>query len=100
MKHFLLFYTLSSAYLERRTEFRSIHLKMAWDAYERGDLIHGGALKDPADQAVLLFKGDSSSVAENFAKNDPYVIEGLVEQWEVREWTTVVGEDASQPVRP
>ncbi|SMO32592.1 YciI-like protein [Gracilimonas mengyeensis] len=99
MKHFLLFYTLSPDYLEKRTKYRSVHLKMAWDAYERGDLIHGGALNDPADKAVLLFKGDTAEVAENFAKNDPYVQNGLVEKWEVREWTTVVGDEASQPVR-
>lgn len=31
---------------------------------------------------------------------DPYVTNGLVSKWRVREWTTVVGEDASTPVRP
>jgi uncharacterized protein YciI len=30
-------------------------------------------------------------VAERFAKNDPYVLNGLVKQWRVREWTTVLG---------
>ena len=33
-------------------------------------------------------------VYEAFAKGDPYVQNGLVKSWKVREWTTVVGPDA------
>jgi uncharacterized protein YciI len=40
---------------------------------------------------VLLFRGDSPAAAENFAKSDPYVLNGLIKDWRVREWTTVVG---------
>ena len=40
------------------------------------------------------FKGSSPEVAERFAEKDPYVINGLVKKWRVREWTTVVGRDA------
>jgi uncharacterized protein YciI len=60
----------------------------------------GGALTDPVDNAVLLFQGDSPAVAERFAAADPYVKNGLVKGWRVRPWTTVVGADASTPVRP
>jgi uncharacterized protein YciI len=49
---------------------------------------------------ILLFSGDSPAVAENFAKADPYVKNGVVKQWRVRPWTTVVGNDAATPVRP
>jgi uncharacterized protein YciI len=49
---------------------------------------------------VLLFKGDSPAAAESFAATDPYVLNGLVKRWRVREWTTVVGEAAIAPVRP
>jgi hypothetical protein len=73
---------------------------MAWEAHERGELVLGGALTDPVDSAVLLFKGDSPAAAERFAAADPYVKNGLVKSWRVRPWTTVVGEDASTPVRP
>jgi uncharacterized protein YciI len=50
------------------------------------------------DSAVLLFTGSSPQVAESFAKEDPYVTNGLVTRWRVREWTTVVGEGAAAPV--
>ena len=100
MKHFLLFYEGAPDYLERRPEFRAAHLAHAWSAVGRGDLVLGGALADPVDGAVLLFQGNDASVAEGFAEADPYVLNGLVARWHVREWTTVVGELAATPVRP
>jgi hypothetical protein len=99
MRHYLLFYEVGSDYLERRAEFRSAHLAKAWAAAERGDLVLAGALADPVDGAVLLFKGQSAAVAESFARADPYVTEGLVRKWRVREWTTVAGHMAVTPVR-
>jgi len=98
MQHYLLMYHLKSDYLERRSQFRDAHLALAKEAVAAGDLVIGGALAEPADMAILMFKGESPAVAEGFAQGDPYVLNGLVERWEVRRWTTVVGEDAAQPV--
>lgn len=98
--HYLLLYTLSPDYLERRGAYRNAHLALAWAAHERGELILGGALADPPDEAVLLFQGESQDVAREFALTDPYVQHGLVTAWRVRQWTTVVGEGAATPVRP
>ena len=97
--HFLLFYDLAEDYLARRSFFRKEHLALAWQAQERGELILAGAMAEPADQAMLLFQGDSPEVAEKFAVADPYVINGLVIAWRVRAWTTVVGDLALTPVR-
>ena len=100
MKHFLLFYDVSDDYLARRGEYRNQHLEKAWASHDRGELLLGGALTEPIDQAVLLFKGESSEVAEAFAKTDPYVQNGLVRSWRVREWMTVAGEWSVNPVKP
>jgi len=97
--HYLLMYDLVPDYLERRGQYRDAHLKLAWAAVERGDLLLAGALAEPTDGAVLLFNGASPAAAEAFAKADPYVLSGLVTRWRVREWITVVGEQASKPVR-
>lgn len=99
MKHYLLFYDVGEDYLERRGAFRAAHLEKAWRAHERGDLVLAGALANPVDGAVLLFKGESPQVAEAFARADPYVTGGVVVRWRVREWTTVAGEGAAAPVR-
>jgi len=50
-----------------------------------------GALAEPADSAVLVFKGDGSFVAEDFAKHDPYMKNGLITEWQVRLWTVGIG---------
>jgi uncharacterized protein YciI len=96
--HYLLFYDVVPDYETKRTSFRSLHLAHARRAVERGELLLGGAFADPVDGAVLLFSGTSPAVAEAFAQADPYVLNGLVRHWRVREWTTVVGEGAAHPV--
>lgn len=98
--HYLLFYDYADDYLERRPQFRGEHLKLAWAAVERGELLLGGALAEPSDAAILLFQGDSPDVVERFVAADPYVRGGLVRSWRVRRWDTVVGELATNPVRP
>jgi uncharacterized protein YciI len=63
-------------------------------------MVVAGPLADPVDGAVLMFVGDDKSVAEDFARADPYVISGMVAHWQVREWTTVIGDLALTPVKP
>jgi uncharacterized protein YciI len=89
--HYILFYTAVEDYVEKRAPYREEHLKYAKEAYERGVLVMGGALADPADGAVLVFKGDGPAAAEEFARNDPYVQNGLIREWRVRPWTVVIG---------
>ncbi|MFN7952307.1 MAG: YciI-like protein [bacterium] len=93
--HYLLFYEGGEDYAERRAPFRAEHLAHARAAVARGELVLGGAYANPVDGALLLFSGDSPAVAERFAKADPYVLNGAVRRWWVREWTTVVGRDAA-----
>ena len=98
--HYLLFYEAGEDYAERRAAYRDEHLKKAWAASDRGELLLGGALTDPTDSAVLLFQGDSPEVAERFARADPYVTSGVVKSWRVRPWKTVAGTHAAEPLRP
>jgi uncharacterized protein YciI len=98
--HYLLLYDFAPDYMERRPAFRAAHLRLAWEAHGRGELVLGGALADPPDGAVVLFDADSADVARRFAEADPYVQNGLVTRWRVRPWTTVAGTLAATPVRP
>lgn len=101
MKHFLLFYDeVVDDYVARRAPLRQAHLELARSAKQRGELLLAGALAEPVDGAVLLFRGESAEVAEAFARADPFVTSGLVLRWRVREWTTVVGDQAAFPVDP
>lgn len=98
--HYLLIYDVVADYTTARAPYRKSHLLHAMAAHQRGEIVLAGALANPADGAVLIFKCDSPSVPENFAKADPYVINGVVTNWRVREWTTVVGDEPSLRVDP
>ena len=87
--HYLLLYDVVADYENRRLPFRAAHLGYARSFVDRGELILGGALTDPVDGAVLLFESEMG--AQQFARADPYVVNGLVTHWRVRGWTTVVG---------
>ena len=87
--YFALFYDVIEDYVARRTVFRDEHLGLVREAHRRGDLVLAGAFADPVDGALLVFQGPDRSVAEAFARNDPYVINGLVTRWSVREWSVV-----------
>lgn len=89
--YYILFCNVVKDYLEKRTPYREDHLKLAAEASERGELVMAGALSDPADKTVLIFKGESTAVVENFIKNDPYVKNGVVESWEIRPWNVAIG---------
>ena len=91
--HYMLMYDVVDDYVTRRTPLRAAHIGLARAAVARGELVLGGAL-NPPEGVMLLFRGDSPAAAEAFAKADPYVQNGLVKSWKVREWTTVVGPDA------
>jgi uncharacterized protein YciI len=100
MNHYLLIYDLADDYLARRAEFRGLHLKLAWAAHERGELVLAGALSEPPDRAILMFKGETPRAAQDFARVDPYVTGGLIKSWTVRPWLTVVGAEAANPLKP
>lgn len=89
--YFLLTYEVISNYEQARAPYREQHLALAKAAADAGELCLGGAVADPADSAILVFKGSSKDVAEKFALNDPYVINGVVTRWTVRQWNVVTG---------
>jgi uncharacterized protein len=93
MPYFALFYEVVDDFVARRAPFRDEHLLLAREAHLRGDLALAGALAEPADGALLIFRGPSPDAANTFAERDPYVRHGLVKHWKVRPWTVVVGPD-------
>lgn len=89
--YYILFYQTVDNYVERRAPYRQEHLKYANEAHARGELVIAGALADPPDSAILVFQGSGPEAAEDFARNDPYVLNGLITQWRVRPWSVVIG---------
>lgn len=96
-KHWLLFYDADEGYAERRPKHRAAHLDLVRAAVARGELLLAGPLNAPMDGSVLLFRAPDRETVEAFARADPYVTQGVVQRWRVREWTTVMGPGALFP---
>jgi uncharacterized protein YciI len=93
MAYYALFYDAVDDFIARRGAYRDEHLRLAREAHARGELVLAGALAEPADGALLVFRGETPAVAEAFARQDPYVKNGLITGWRVRPWTVVVGNE-------
>lgn len=91
MNYYALIYHLADDYMERRTQFREEHLKLARESNDRGEMILAGAFSDPSDKALLIFRVADKSVIEEFVRKDTYVKNGLIKEWEIRAWTVVIG---------
>jgi uncharacterized protein YciI len=89
--YFALVYEVVDQFVERRAVYRDEHLRMVRDLHARGEVVMAGALGNPPDGAMLIFKCPSAAIAEAFAKQDPYVTNGLVTRWTVRPWNVVIG---------
>lgn len=93
--HYLLVYDVLENYVELRKPHRPAHFEHAQRAYEAGELVLAGALADPVDKAVFVFR--TSEAATRFAENDPYVRGNIVKSWRIRNWTTVLGDGLELP---
>ena len=92
MPYFALLYEVVDDFVARRAPFRAEHLRLAGEAHNHGDIVLAGALAEPADTALIIFHCGDKAVAEDFARRDPYIVNGLVKKWTVRPWTVVVGQ--------
>jgi uncharacterized protein len=91
--YFILFYKTVENYIEKRAPFREEHLALVKRNHQNGKLLMAGALAEPADGAVLIFKTDDKEPIKEFVNNDPYVKNGLITDWYIKQWTVVVGAD-------
>lgn len=97
--HYLLFYEKVSDYAERQGPFQQAHRAYIEEVVRRGKILLAGNLGTPEEAlALLLFQSDSAEEVEDFAKGDPYVVEGVISRWQVRKWDTVLGPGAASPL--
>ncbi len=93
LNYYLLIYHVVDDYVAQRVPYRDDHLRRVQEAYGRGELIMAGALADPADQAILVFRVPDKTPIEKFIRDDPYVQHGLITKWVIRPWTVVIGNE-------
>ena len=89
-KHYLLYYKYVEGILEKRAPHRPGHLALATELFNKGLLTHAGAHGD-ATGACFVFDCPDESTVQGFVDNDPYVANGLVPEYSIKEWMLAVG---------
>jgi hypothetical protein len=87
--HHVLFYDYVPDVLERRGAHRDAHLARLREQQRAGRVVMAGALGDPPRGAAIVFEGAEPAEIEEFARQDPYVVAGLVTGWRVEPWMLV-----------
>jgi len=90
VKTYLLEYKYVDNMVERRTPYRTGHIALAERYISEKLIVAGGAFVPKVDGAMFIFKS-TRNILEAFVKEDPYVANGLVPEYTIREWNVVVG---------
>jgi uncharacterized protein YciI len=91
VNYYALLYDGAADYVSRRAAHRDAHLAIVREAHARGEIMYAGALGNPPSGALIIFRSASPAAAEQFARRDPYVLNGVVTGWRVLPWHIVVG---------
>lgn len=58
--------------------------------YARGDLLMVGTFANPQEEGSMAIFA-TRAAAEEFATGDPFVVNGVVARWYLREWNEIYG---------
>jgi hypothetical protein len=88
MKYVLLYESADNVAAKAPAHFPA-HKARYEDFHARGDLLMLGTFADPQrDGSMAIFT--TREAAEEFAKGDPFVVGGVVRNWQVRGWNEVL----------
>ncbi|MEA2684054.1 MAG: uncharacterized protein QOK05_2382 [Chloroflexota bacterium] len=82
MKYVLL-YTSADDIAARAPEHFPAHRARWAEFHDRGELLMIGPYRD---QSAALAVFTTRQAAEEFAQGDPFVVNGVVRSWEIKEW--------------
>ena len=86
MKYILLYGAATD--LDRARQHFPEH-RAAWKEFQdRGELLMIGPFSSPDQGAMGIFT--TREAAEQFLRRDPFVREGVVKEWELREWREAI----------
>jgi hypothetical protein len=85
----ILFYDYPEDVLERRGPFRQGHVELIREWMADGRLLMAGAVGDPPNGGVLVFKVDDPAAIEAFVDADPYALNGVITGRRIEPWNVV-----------
>jgi len=88
IKYYVLEYTYIDDMVNKRKPYNKVHLEYVLSFIEKGMIVTCGPYVE-GDGAVLIFKCNQlgeHKTPENFAKNDPFYINGLIPNYRFRQF--------------
>lgn len=95
MKTYAVFTHFVENAAEKRAPHREAHLAHLRELHASGKLVLGGALQDPMDAGLLIFRAESKEEIEAALATDSYAQNGIWTKIVIREWSVVVGNPAA-----
>jgi uncharacterized protein YciI len=92
-KLYVLQYELVPNMQEQRASYRAAHLAHVQKQIERGNLILGGSVDNPPSGALSIWRNMSRDDMEQYALQDPYVINGCVSKYTIKSYMAVAGDE-------
>ena len=85
MNRYVLFYESADDVISKAPAVYPAHVARLQEFKARGELLMVGTFADPqADGSMAIF--NTRDGAEAFATGDPFVLQGVVRSWTVKEW--------------
>ena len=89
---YVLFYECADDVLTKAPAHFPAHKARLEEFHARGDLLMVGTFGDPQEQgSMAIFP--SRAAADAFVEGDPFVLNGVVRGWEIREWNEALVPD-------
>jgi uncharacterized protein len=85
---YVLYYQSSSDVLEKAPVHAAAHRAHWQEFLSEGALLMIGPFANPQEGAMGIFT--TREAAEKFAEGDPFVLNGVVTRWHVREWAEAI----------
>jgi uncharacterized protein len=88
---YVLFYESADNVVANAPPHFPAHKQRLDEFHKRGDLLMVGTFGDPQAQGSMSVFA-SREAAQEFAEGDPFVVNGVVRRWEIRDWDEVLTE--------
>jgi uncharacterized protein YciI len=88
---YVLFYESSDDVASKAPAHSPAHRARFGDFHAAGTLLMLGAFANPQEEGSMAIFTTREG-AEEFARGDPFVLNGVVRAWHVREWNEVLAE--------
>ena len=89
---YVLFYESADDVLSKAPAHFPAHQARLQEWHARGDILMVGTFADPQEQGSMsIFP--TRAAADAFVEGDPFVLNGVVRGWEIREWNEALVPD-------